>query len=174
VSPCRWTPGTIPKYAFTFTGLYVAPSSVGDPAPDFAAYIVPVPVNKVNTPTFTLHSTAMNVTAFSLDFANEVIYRNLIGVETVEVVDRAIVGTISFESPAISAKNWFEIARLSTLGNLSVVHGTVIGNKVTVSAPAVQLISPTYAESDGVSIISASLSLLPSSDGNDEIRITTT
>ena len=167
-------PGTIPKYAFTFTGLYVAPSSTGDPTPDFAAYIVPVPVNKVNTATFTLHETAMNVTAFSVDFANEVIYRNIIGEESVQIVDRAVVGTISFESPAISAKNWFEIARLSTLGSLNVIHGTVTGNRVIVSSPSVQLISPTYAESDGVSIISASLSLLPSSDGNDEIRITTT
>jgi hypothetical protein len=167
-------PGEIPKYAFTFTGLYVGPSSAADPTPDFSAFVVPLPVNNTNMTTFTLHGGAVTMVTCSLDIANEVVYRNVVGNESVELIDRAPGGSIAFEAPPIGTKNWFETARLSTTGALKIVHGTVAGNIVTIDAPNVQIISPNYAESDGISTIQATLSLVPSSAGNDEITITTT
>lgn len=166
-------PGEIPHYQFQFTGLYNSPTSTADATPVFSAFQTPLPVNNTNTTTFSLHSQDLTVVQFSLDMANNVVYRNVVGNESVEIIDRAPSGTIQFEAPAISTKNWFATAIASTTGALSVVHGTAAGNIVTVSAPNVQIISPTYSESDGISTITAQLALVPGSSGNDEIQITT-
>lgn len=166
-------PGEIPHFVFNFTGLYAAPASVADPTPDFTSFQVPLPVNNAAMPTFELHGGAETMVQFGLDMANEVVYRNVVGNESVELIDRAPSGNVSIEAPAISVKNWFEIARLSTLGALSVLHGTTAGNRVAVDAPNVQLISPQYGAVDGISTIDGNLSLVPGSGGNDEVKITT-
>lgn len=166
--------GGIPQYLFTFTGLYVTATSTADPTPVFSAFQVAKPVNNSFTTTFSLHSTALTMVGCQLDVANSVVYRNVVGNESVQIVDRAVSGSVTFEAPTITSKNWFEIAKASTTGALSMVHGTAVGNRVTIGAPNVQIVSPTYGESDGISTIQAGLSLIPGSSGNDEITITTT
>jgi len=167
-------PGAIPHYQFKFTGLYTTPSTTADPTPTLTGFQVPKPVNNTNMTTFSLHSTAVTMVACQLDVANNVVYRNVVGNESVELIDRAASGSVSFESPVISTKDWFTIANASTTGALQIIHGTAAGNIVTIDAPNVQVISPTYGESDGISVIQASLSMVPGSSGNDEIKITTT
>lgn len=166
--------GIIPKFNFQFTGLYVAPSSTADPTPDFSGFAVPLAVNDANMTTLTLGGNALNMSALDLDIGGEVVYRNIVGNESVEFVDRSPGGSVTFESPAISSKSWFEAARLSQTNALVCLHGTTLGNRVQIDAPNVQVISPQYAESDGISMISGNLSLVPGSGGNDEIKITTT
>lgn len=166
--------GIIPVYNFSFTGLYNAPSSTTDATPDFSAFQTPVPVNNTNMTTFSLHSEDLTMISCSIDIANEVVYRNVVGNESVEIIDRAVSGSVTFEAPAISTKDWFTTAVNSTTGALSIVHGTSAGNIVTISASDVQIISPTYGESDGISTLTANLSFVPSGSGNDEIQITTT
>lgn len=166
-------PGGIPHYMFTFTGLYNAPSSTADPTPVYTGFQVPKAVNNANTTTFSLHGSTQTMVEFQIDMANEVVYRNVVGNESVELVDRAPSGSVTIEAPTISTKDWFGTALASTTGALSMVHGTAAGNIVTIAAPAVQLVSPTYGESDGISTIAAQLSFVPSS-GNDELTITTT
>lgn len=166
--------GIIPTYNFSFTGLYNAPSSTADAVPDFSSFQTPVPVNNTNMTTFSLHSQSLTMVNCSIDIANEVVYRNVVGNESVEIIDRAVSGSVTFEAPAISTKDWFTTAVNSTTGALSIVHGTSAGNIVTISAPNVQIVSPTYGESDGISVITANLSFVPSSTGNDEVQITTT
>jgi hypothetical protein len=168
-------PGEIPHYQFKFTGLYVIPSSTADPGTvTLTAFQTPLPVNNTNMTTFSLHGTAATMIQCSLDMANEVIYRNVVGNENVALIDRAPSGQIAIESPAISAKNWFEIARASTTGALQIIHGVTAGNIVTIDAPNAQVISPTYGGADGISTVQAQLALVPGSSGDDEITITTT
>ena len=166
--------GIIPTYNFSFTGLYNAPSSTADAVPDFSSFQTPVPVNNTNMTTFSLHSQSLTMVNCSIDIANEVVYRNVVGNESVEIIDRAVSGSVTFEAPPISTMDWFTTAVNSTTGALSIVHGTSAGNIVTISAPNVQIVSPTYGESDGISVITANLSFVPSSTGNDEVQITTT
>lgn len=163
--------GIIPVYKFKFTGMYNVPTSTADPTPVFTAFQTPLPVNNSNMTTFSLHATAVTMIGCDLDVANNVVYRNVVGSESVEIIDRAVAGTVVFEAPAISAKNWFTIAKASTTGALQIIHGTATGNKVTINAPNVQIISPTYGESDGISTLQANISLVPGSSGNDEISI---
>ena len=161
--------GTLPKLTFTFMGLYNVPSSQSDGTPDFSAFTVAKPVNNANTTTFSLHGGAVVMEKFSMDLANQVEYRNVVGGESIQLFDRAPAGSTAFEAPAISDKNWFEIARANTLGALSMVHGTVAGNIATLSAPKVQVMSPEYA-GDNISTIQASLGFIPDS-GDDEVTL---
>ena len=165
--------GGIPKYAFTFTGLYVAPTSTADATPTLSGFMTPLAVTNTNTSTFSLHSTDVVMNACSIDIGNSVIHRDVVNSERVDIVDRAVAGSVSFEAPAISDKNWFAISKAGTTGALSIVHGTAAGNIVTIGGPSVQLINPTYAEFNGVSVIQTQLLFAPSS-ANDEITITTT
>lgn len=167
-------PGEIPHFAFSFTGLYNTPTSTSDATPDYSAFQTPLPVNNTNTTTFSLHSVSATMVQCSLDVACNVVYRNVVGNESVELVDRAPSGQCVIESPTISTKDWFSTAVNSTTGALSIVHGTSAGNIVTIGAPNVQIVSPTYGESDGISTLQLGLSLVPGSGGNDEITITTT
>ena len=166
------SPGTIPKFAFSYTGLYVTPESTADPVVDLAGFVVPLPVNNQNTTKFDLHGAAQTMVECSIDVAGEVVYRNVVGNESVEFIDRAPAGQIAIEAPAISVKDWFESARISETGPLSMSHGLIEGNIVDFDAPLVQLISPSYGESDGIATIQAALSLIPTSAGNDEMVIT--
>lgn len=165
------SPGTIPAYKFSFMGLYVTPTSTADPTPTLTGWQVPVAVNKTNTPTFSFHSTSGPMYGFTFDLANDLQYQNVVGSESVQLVDRAPVGTIAIETPALSSKNWFTTALASTTSSLQLVHGTVAGNIVQFDAPAVEVFSPRYAENAGVSTIEMNLAFVPSS-GNDEFTIT--
>jgi len=164
-------PGEIPRYSFSFTGIYNTPTTTAALTPDWSDYTVPVPVTNANTTTASLHSQSLVMTGFSLDFNNNVVYRNVVGSESVIITDRNVTGTISFEAPAISTKNWFNTAKDTTTGALSLVHGTASGNIVTLSASKVQLTDPTYSDSDGITTIQASLVFIPSDAGNDELTI---
>lgn len=168
---CDLSPGSIPAFRFKFTGLYNNPSSVADPTPTTTAFQTPLAVNKVNTPTFSVHATTPVLYSLSWDMANEVFYRNVVGAESVEFVDRAPTGSIVIEAPTITTKNWFSTALASTTGAMQLVHGTAAGNIVQFDAPAVQVFQPRYGEQNGVSTLEMNLAFVPNS-GNDELTIT--
>lgn len=168
---CDMVPGTIPAFKFKFTGLYNAPSSTADPALTLTGFQVPLAVNKTNTPTFSFHSTSGPMYSLTWDIANEISYQNVVGSESVQMVDRAPTGSIVIESPAISSKSWFATALASTTSSLQLVHGVTAGNIVQFDAPAVEVFNPRYGENQGVSTIEMNLAFVPSA-GNDELTIT--
>jgi len=166
-------PKGVPYLKFRFTGLWVDPASVADPVPNFGMFMTPLAVTNTNTPTFTLHGNTFNLLGLTLDQANDVVYRNVVGSESVQIVDRTPAGKVTIEAPPLSTFNVFTTAKANTTGALQLVHGTVAGNIVQVDAPTVQLLSPNYGESDGIRTVEMDLSLIPSSVGDDEIKITT-
>ena len=167
----RFNSKGIPVYAFAFTGLYTPVTDGANPTPTLTGFKAPLAVNRANTPTFTLHGYAAKVAAFEGGLNNEVVYRNLIGEESVQIVDRKPAGRVSIENVAIATKDFWSIARAGTKGALQLIHGTVAGAKVQLDAPAVQLMKPTVDEVDGIQMLGMDLLLLPSA-GNDELTIT--
>lgn len=170
--------GEIPKWKFTFTGLYSTPTDTAALTPNWSDYRVPVPVTNANTTTFSLHSISGVMSKFSLAMNNQVVYRNVVGSESVIITDRAPSGSIAFEAGLMATKNWFTTAKNATLGALSLVHGSGVspsaGNIITLSSSRLQLVNPTYAEEDGIAMIQTDFVLVPSDSGNDEITITFT
>lgn len=165
---------SIPYFNFTFTGLWVDPATVAAPTPDFTGWTVPLPVSNVNTPTVSLAGYDCILESLSLDMAIQVQHSDRPNQERVSIVDRQPGGSINFVAPLLSTENFFTSAKANTLSALSIVHGTAVGNTVAISVPRAQLLQPTYGDSSGEVTLQASLSLIPSDTGNDEITITTT
>lgn len=163
---------SIPVMKFKFTGLYTAATDTALPTDaDYSAFIAPFAVNKVNTPSMTLHGISAAMQSLSIDMGNQIVYRNLIGSETVEMTDRKATGQTSIEMVPVATYAWHEAVRLGTLLPFSVVHGVGAGKIVQIDAPKVQLLTPQYADSDGIAMINLGLDLQPDA-GNDEVIIT--
>jgi hypothetical protein len=159
----------IPVMKFKFIGLYSTPTDADLPTDvDYSGFKDPVAVNKSNTPTAALHGVAGKVQTVSIDLANQLVYRNLIGVEKVEVTDRQPTGSFVMELESIATKDWFTTIEKGTLGTLAVVHGKTAGNIVELAAPKVQVLEPSFSDSDGITMLNCKLDIQPNT-GNDEV-----
>ena len=162
----------IPVFKFKFMGLYSAVTDTVAPTVVFSAWIKPVPVNGVNTSGLRLHGYSTGVlSAMSIDMANSVVFRSLVGAESVLITDRKPVGNITLEAGTVAAKDWWSDVKNATTGPLSITHGTVVGNKVIIGAPGVQLLKPVYQDLNGVQMLQMGMALVPGSSGNDELTI---
>ena len=159
----------IARWQFEITGSYHPATDAPLPAVSYIKFQDPLGVNKANT-TLTLHGTAVAASAFSFDFGNTVVKRDLINVDTVEITGRKSTGSVTFDNTKVSVKNWVELARQSARGALAFKHGPGATNVIELTAPNVQLGKPTFGESDGVQQITVPLRYVPVS-GNDEWQI---
>lgn len=163
----------IPVLKFEGTGLYGGTTDVALVTPTLTAYQQPLVFSKANTPTFSIagYATAC-LESIEIMLKNELQYRNLVNcTEQVLLLDRKPEGSVEIEDTTVAAKDWWTSVRNVTLGSLQLIHGTVVGNKVQIDAPSVQLTNPQLSESDGLFHLSLGLRLLPST-GNDEVKLT--
>jgi hypothetical protein len=160
---------TIAKWQFEITGTYQAATDAVLPAVTYAQFQDPFGVNKANS-TLSLHGTLVAASAFSFDFGNTVIKRDLINVDTVEITGRKSTGSVTFDNTRVSEKNWVELARQSARGPLAFTHGPGANNVIELIAPNVQLGKPTFGEADGIQQITVPLRYVPVA-GNDEWEI---
>lgn len=162
----------IPKFDFSFTGLFNTATDTALPALTLTAWKTPLPVNHTNTPTFTLHGYAAKLQMLDIDIAADIsAYALLNDTEHVEIVDRKPAGKIVMEATTIAAKDWWTTVKNITTGALNLVHGTTAGNIVQVDAPKVQIFNPTYSNYQGVAMLNGDLVYAPNA-GNDELVIT--
>lgn len=162
----------IPVFKFTFTGLYNAPTDTAAPSVTYTAFQTPVAANNDNTTGFELFSYAAALESLSLNMNNQVVFHSLIGSESVLVTDRGVNGSVVFEAPTITAKDFFSLALGNTLGNLEIVHGTTAGNIVEIASSRADVSNPTYSDNNGIQMLNVPITLVPSTSGNDEITIT--
>lgn len=160
----------IPVLRFSFTGMYVAVVDAAAPTLTLTAWKKPVAVNNTNTTAFTLHSIAAVLESLEIDVGNQVEPRSLVGSEAIYITGRQVTGQISIEATTVAAKNWWSTARDATTAALSITHGPATF-RVKVDAPLVQIVNPTYGDSQGITMMNAGLRFIPSA-GNDEITIT--
>lgn len=162
-----------PTAKFSFTGLFVAIADAALPSVTLSAWKKPLPCNRLNTPTFTLHGYAAGLDDLQIDMANDVQYRSLIGgQEYVRIVDRKPKGSVLMEAVKVADKDWWTSIKGATTGALEMVHGLTAGNIVEVDAPGVQIHSPTYQNQNGILMLSAQMTVNPGASGNDELVLT--
>jgi hypothetical protein len=161
----------IPVLKFTMLGIFNDPTDTVAPAVDFSKFMLPQVANTQNTPAFSLFGYQAPLEQMTVNMANEVIYRSLIGFQAVEITDRKPTGSFVLEAPRIATKDFFSLAKAGTPGVMSITHGSVAGNIVKIDAPAVSLQNPSYQDSQGVLMISIPFTPTPV-DGNDELTIT--
>ena len=111
----------------------------------------------------------MNLT---MDVGNTIVYRELVGgTKEVLLTDRAANGSVTIEAPTIAQKDYFAAALTDTsLGNLTVTHGTDAGNICRFSSTKVDIGDIAYGEADGVTMLEIPYTLVPSS-ANDEMSL---
>ena len=162
-----------PMAKFVFSGLFVPIADGARPSVTLTAWRKPLPCNRVNTPTFTLHGYAAGLDDLQIDMANDVQYRSLIGgQEYVRIVDRKPKGSVLMEAVKVADKDWWTSIKNASTGALAMVHGLTAGNIVEVAAPNVQIFSPSYQNQNGIAMLSAQLAVSPGAAGNDELVLT--
>ena len=164
--------GEIPKISFEMMGIYNAPTGASAASPTFANQADPVVVNSANTTPVSVFSYAACLESFSMALGNETPFRQLAGcAQQVLITNRAPGGELSIESPAIATKDFFAAVSAQTLGAISWTHGGTAGNIATFTASTCNLDSPSYADSDGVQMLSLPYMAVPTSAGNDEFTL---
>lgn len=163
--------GQVPKLRVAYTGMPVAPDDTALPVGDFTGWTEPFIVNKVNTPTLTLHGYACALASLEIDIAAVIAFRDWVNAKDVQQTDRKPAGTMTIEAPTIAQKNYFAAVSGAVLAPLQLIHGVGAGNIVQLDAPKVQVANPRYGEYQGLTTLAMDLMLHPNA-GNDEFKVT--
>lgn len=166
-----FTPKRIPRMQFTMSALEGTVTDAAMPVVDQSKWIDAVPVSKANT-TMTLHGWSAIAESLNINLANQVVPRHLIGLEGIEITDRQATGTSVVQAASLATIDWFAIAKAETKGALALTHGTVEGNRVAISADAVQLGRVASGQTDNIR--NYSLPLMFTSLGANELKLTIT
>jgi hypothetical protein len=165
--------GAIPTLKFDLTSIYNEPTDAAALTPTYTAQATPLIFRQTNTSAFSFFSsTAFCLQSFEFNLANETVYRELIGcTKEVLITDRKPAGSVMIEAPTMATRNFFNTATADTTGNLSLLHGTAAGNKVTFTAGQVDITAPTYSEQDGIVMMNVPYVAIPTSAGNNEFSL---
>ena len=162
----------IPRISFSLTGIFNAPTDTALPTVTVSNQASPLIFKNGSTSNFAIFGFAAALQSWNFDFNNEVIYRELVGgTKEVLITDRRPSGTAVIESPALSAHNFFTDYTGTSTGTNTWLHGTVAGNKITVSCPQTDLGQPTYEESDGITMLSLPFMATPTASANNEFSL---
>ena len=164
--------GQIPTIDFTMIGVYNAPTDTAAPSVTYSNQASPLIFKQGNTSSFQFFSYSGCLQSVSFDVANETVYRELVGcTKEVLITDRAPNGTVMIEAVALATKDFFNIAQTETTGNLTFLHGTTAGNRVTFTAGQCDISNPSYGDQDGIQMLNIPYVAVPTTAGNDELSI---
>lgn len=165
----------IPYLDFEFTGLYVAPTSEAALGTSgWSAFQQPEPVNFANTTGLDFFGVSSGIVmkSLELDLGNDVQHFDNPGEESVQIVDREGKGSASILMLPLSTFNPFTTAKANTLTSLTVTHGTVAARRVILECDGTaQMLQPKYGDDRGRAQFDCTLSLVPTSAGDDELKI---
>jgi len=166
------TVGEIPTIAFEFTGIYNAPTASAISSPTYANQADPVVFKQGNTTGFQVFSYAGCLQSFTMELANELVYRELVGcTKEVIITNRAPAGEVMIEAVSVAAHNFFDDATGNSTGNLTFQHGQTAGNIVTFTADQIDLGNPSYSDEDGIQMLTLPYIATPTDSGNDELEL---
>jgi len=173
----------IPTLSFRFQGLDGSESAVALPSTTLSAFQVPQVVTKAFTPQFKLGGTVSPTgapaitggTAFpaegiEVQLGNALNFKNLIGLQEMEIVDRDVSGNLTIDQTAAEEVTRAGLVRLNTLTSIALEHGSVAGKKSLLYLPFAQLLSPEYVDSNKSLLQKYAIRGVPSA-GNDELRL---
>lgn len=167
--------GEIPTIDFQLTGIYNAPTDTAAPTTTYSDQATPVIFKAGNTSAFSILNYTACLQSLSFNVANETVYRELVGcTKEVLITNRAPAGDCMIQAPTIAQKDFFTIANDDTTGTLTLLHGSIAGNRVTLLAPKVDITNPSYADQDGIQMLNIPYVAIPTTAGNDEIKLTFT
>jgi hypothetical protein len=164
--------GQIPTLKFSMTGVYNSPTDTAQPAVTYSAQATPLVFRQGNSSAFSFFSYSGVLQSVEFNMANSIVYRELVGgTKEALITDRKPAGTVMIEAVSIATKDFFTAALGTTTGNLTFLHGTTAGNRVTFTASQVDVLNPTYQDQDSVMMLSVPYVATPTTAGNDEFSL---
>ncbi|MDZ4136034.1 MAG: hypothetical protein U1D06_10660, partial [Paracoccaceae bacterium] len=133
----------IPYIEFEFTGLFAQPAEGVRPVPVLTAFQKPVLSTSVTTPVFTLGGTPLVMRTVTLDLANAVETRFLIGAEGVLITGRKDAVEATVEAVPMTTFNPYALAASQATLAVALQHGTVAGQRLALAIPAAQMQRPS-------------------------------
>ncbi len=162
----------IPRINFEMQGIFNTPTDTALPTVTKSLQPDPVLFKNGNTSSFSVFGFSGALQSWELDFANEVIYRELVGgTKEALITDRRPSGSMVIEAVALSDKNFFTTATGTSTGTNTWSHSGGAGNIVTVSCPQTDLGQPTYEDSDGITMLNLPFYATPTDAGQDEFSL---
>ena len=162
----------IPMINFEMQGIKSTITDTAVPTVTKSNQAEPVIFKNGNTTGFEIFGFAAALQSWELDFANEVIYRELVGgTKEALITDRRPSGTMVVEMPTLASKNFFSLAEGTATGGNLYQHSGGAGNIVNISCPQTDLGQPTYEESDGITMLNLPFYATPTAAGNDEFSL---
>ena len=164
--------GAIPTLTFNLTGVYNSLTDTAAPAVTYSAQATPLIFREGNTSAFSFFSYSGQLQSVDFNLANDLVYRELVGgTKETLITDRKPAGTVMIEAPTIATKDFFTTALASSTGNLTFLHGTTAGNRVTFLASQVDVLNPTYQDQDSIMMLSVPYVAIPTTAGNNEFSL---
>jgi hypothetical protein len=164
--------GQIPTLKFNLTGVYNSPTDTAQPSVTYSAQATPLIFRQGNTSSFSFFSYSGVLQSVEFNLANSLVYRELVGgTKETLLTDRKPAGTVMIEAVAIGTKDFFTAALGTATGNLTFLHGTTAGNRVTFTASQADVLNPTYQDQDSVMMLSIPYVATPTTAGNDEFSL---
>jgi hypothetical protein len=178
--------GERPTFSFRFVGLDGGVTAASNAVPTLTGFKTPLVVTDTNTGAVTLGCTyatgALSAGTeyisggFEFDMGNQVEFIDLLGTaaasgQSVDVTQRVMTGRIRLDLTASQEATFHTNIKANTTQSVGVVHGTSAGFKMLVFLSNVQLINPSVEDVNGRMMLAYDMRVLPSTAGNDEIRI---
>jgi hypothetical protein len=164
----------IPHASFEFSGLIANPAEATRPTPDYAGWKAALAATTTNTPTVEIDSTALMLRSFSLDVANDVQPRFLVGGSGILITGKEPKIECQVQAVPLSTFDPYAPGRANSKIDVTLVHGTTAGNIITLNAPQAQMQRPgALAQNQGVTEWPLSLKPQPVA-GNDQWTLTLT
>lgn len=157
---------------FSFKGIYNAPADAADPgAPTFETTKPPI----VESGSFTLNGvTTLVAQKVEIDTANDIQPRDDIssanGIKGFAIVGRKAAGTMNPEAVTVAAYGFWADWVAASARAMSMIVGSVAGNKITISAPKVVIDSVEDEERNSILVQNVPFKCTGNA-GNDELQL---
>lgn len=183
----RLNAGEKPEIVFDFRGKDGGLSAVALPNDaDFSAFMTPQVPTDANTLDLVIGGTISSSGAVAIsggtaipslglevNLGNDTPLVPLIGEESVDVTDRAVVATVRMSLTAAQEVARQQAVLGATLSSVGLIHGTVGGARVALFIPTAQFTNPQEEDFNGRHLVRYELRAVPTpgGSGNDEVRI---
>jgi Phage tail tube protein len=174
-------PGISPTIDFNFMGLVTDPSAAAVPTPTLTAWQRPQAIGPANTAALLLGGsysagaitggTAFNFSDLNWALNNDLQDLVLVSQESVAVFGRAPTVDFTLDLTAAQEVTQFTNMKAGTTTSVGVVHGSASPGKVLVFAGTGVITGVEDAVQGNVLLTKISMSILPSSAGNDDLRV---
>ncbi|MDN3524355.1 phage tail tube protein [Halomonas sabkhae] len=140
------------------------------PTVDLTNWVDGLAINTANTEVLQVFGAASPFSEFSFDQAGDVKQRKVVGANDIAITGRSPSGSFTIDDPGVETVNFFEKSQNAETGALKLVHGKEAGSIIEFNMPSIGIESPSYADGDGVQMLSMNYAPQPV-DGDDEVTI---